>query len=170
MGDGPDRTTELKMPSREAAGGAAGQVFAATASSSSPFLPSPFTNFSHVPAACAAAAGLACRPLASHCLYRPGGSEMPRGTQQPKAEHPRGISTHQEPPSSPGVPSPGLTAGTQAVGLQAGPWLLTVSVSSNEKRGDQTKEGISKSPPSCILSLNTLNYYYVATAMLGDRN
>lgn len=138
------------MPSREAAGGAAWPG-AGSRPLCLPLSSSPFTNFSHVPAACAAAADPPVgRPPRIVCSSS-GRSEMPRGTREPRGPGPSpgGTSTRPEPSPSPGSPSRS-TRCSQAAELQARPCLLPTSVSLFRKMRAPS-QGIARGPsPSAL--------------------
>lgn len=123
------------MPSREAAGGAAWPG-AGSRPLCLPLSSSPFTNFSHVPAACAAAADPPVgRPPRIVCSSS-GRSEMPRGTREP----PRPRAQPGRDQHAPGaLPFPGvpiaehaLLSGRRAPGTALPPSGLSFLIQKNE--------------------------------------
>lgn len=112
---------ELKMPSRGGSWwGCLARCSQPPASPSSPFLSSPFTNFSHVPAACAAAAGLACRPRPGIVCTDSDDSRCPEGLKRWRPSIREGSARARSPPLPLGS-LPRTSTGAQAGGLQAGP-------------------------------------------------
>lgn len=134
---------------REAAGGAAGPGVRSRPprSPSSPFLSSSFTNFSHIPAACAPAAGLARRLLPCIVCAASDDPRRPEGLRSPEARDPHA-------PRTP-LPSPHLAQGPLVDALGSGRSWPPPGLSLPTRKGEDPVEGSPRTHSSHILSLSS---------------